>query len=320
MHCRICGLAGEHPVFDAKEMTYGIGDLHPYFQCVGCGCLQIAQVPDDLGRYYGEAYYSFKPSRAKPVVGGLVALRNRYAVCRRGVLGQMLFKLQPTRLFDFLGPARQALTLDAGILDVGCGAGGLVRTFRQAGFRHARGVDPFVSADIALDGEPLVTRGSLPDVAGPLDLVMFHHSLEHMPDQLPTLQLAWQLLRPGGHCIVRVPLSSSLAWERYGVNWVQLDAPRHLYLHSVNSMLLLARQAGSDCLATTFDSTAFQFWGSEQYAQGITLHDARSHAMNAQASIFTAADIRRFEAEATTLNSARRGDQACFVLSRPAAA
>ena len=61
------------------------------------------------------------------------------------------------------------------------------------------------------------------------------------PDQR-TFSAAHDLLNKDGVLLVRVPLSSSWAWEHYRENWVQLDAPRHLYLHSVKSMEVLARQ------------------------------------------------------------------------------
>ena len=59
MRCRICGADGAFPVFDAAEKMYGLGDVHPYFQCKRCGCLQISSIPADMARYYGAGYYSF---------------------------------------------------------------------------------------------------------------------------------------------------------------------------------------------------------------------------------------------------------------------
>jgi len=316
MQCRVCGAQGEHPQFDAREMMYGLDDVHRYFQCIDCQCLQIACIPDDLGRYYGKDYYSFKAAPDQGLRRRVIALRNRFAVLQTGWAGRQLCRWQPTRQFDFLGPARRGLTLDSAILDVGCGAGGLVRTLRMAGFSRARGVDPFVDGDVIFEDRTLVTRATLDQIDGSYDLVMFHHSLEHMPDQRLALEQARQRLRPGGYCIVRVPLSSSTAWASYGVHWVQLDAPRHLYLHSVDSMRRVAEQAGFACGDVAFDSTAFQFWGSEQYQQGISLRSERSYAVNPQASLFSAADIRRFDQQAEALNAQRLGDQAAFVLQR----
>ncbi len=316
MRCRICGADGAFPVFEAAEKMYGLGDVHPYFQCKRCGCLQISSIPADMARYYGAGYYSFKPRQSGGLYRRVVAARNRHAVAGGGVLGRLLNKLQPTQMFDFLGPAKSTLNIDSAMLDVGCGSGALVLLLREAGFRNALGIDPFADADLLHDGRPLVRRSTLDAMDGTFDLVMFHHSLEHMPDQVGALQQAYKRLRPGGHCVVRVPLSSSEAWQHYGLDWVQLDAPRHFYLHSLDSMDHLVRAACFQCLSIQFDSTAFQFWGSEQYRQGITLTDARSYAVNPAASIFSPQDIARFDAQAARLNAQRQGDQAGFVLQR----
>ncbi|MDH4481157.1 MAG: class I SAM-dependent methyltransferase [Rhodoferax sp.] len=269
-----------------------------------------------MARYYGAGYYSFKPRKSGGLYRRVVAARNRHAVIGGGLAGALLNKLQPTKLFDFLGPAKAALRIDSAVLDVGCGSGALVLLLREAGMRNALGIDPFADADLMHAGQPLVRRSTLDAMDGTFDLIMFHHSLEHMPDQLGTLRLAYQCLRPGGHCIVRVPLSSSEAWAHYGLDWVQLDAPRHFYLHSVDSMQRLVRDAGFSCEHVRFDSTAFQFWGSEQNRKGIALSGPKSNSVNPDASIFSAADIAAFDARARQLNTDKRGDQAGFVLRR----
>jgi SAM-dependent methyltransferase len=49
-------------------------------------------------------------------------------------------------------------------------------------------------------------------------------------------EAAASLLACKGIIVVRIPAVSSYAWERYGVAWMQLDAPRHFFLHSPKSM------------------------------------------------------------------------------------
>jgi hypothetical protein len=145
---------------------------------------------------------------------------------------------------------------------------------------------------------------------------MLHHSLEHMPAPLSTLERVRGLLAPNGVCVVRVPVVSSEAWDRYGVNWVQLDAPRHLMLPSRDGMRRLAARAGLRVDRAADDSTAFQFWGSEQYVRGIPLTSARSRATSRRASPFSRGDLRRFALEAERLNAEGRGDQGVFYLRR----
>lgn len=57
--CKICGTQGEFQTYLAREMMQNKRDEFVYFVCDECQCLQIADVPGNLGEYYGENYYSF---------------------------------------------------------------------------------------------------------------------------------------------------------------------------------------------------------------------------------------------------------------------
>ena len=164
-----------------------------------------------------------------------------------------------------------------------------------------------------------VERRQLGDVDGTWDVITFHHSFEHMEDPHAALAHVGRLLAPEGTCLLRLPTVSSHAWEHYGVNWVQLDAPRHLFLHSEESLRRLAERAMLRVADVVDDSTAFQFWGSEQYVQDIAQNSQRSFAVDPANSPFTSERIAEFERQAQELNAARRGDQAAFYL-RPAEA
>jgi len=314
--CRVCGQASTSArCFDAREMMVTV---HRYFQCDTCGCLQIVDMPPDMASYYGADYYSMGAPEEVGFKAFLLGLRNRHAALQQGLLGGWLLRLKPTTEFDFLQPLRAHLNEHSRLLDVGCGSGHLLRRLQTAGFDRLLGVDPFIDADVSLNGRRLVVKDMLKEVAGPFELIMFNHSLEHMPEQLDAMRSAFDLLVPGGHCLVRVPLVTSQAWDRYGVNWVQLDAPRHFYLHSNTSLRQLGEQAGFRCVAERYDSTALQFWGSEQYAMDIPLRDPRSFAEDPGAGLFTVQQIAEFEAEAVRLNTAGRGDQAGFYFQKPA--
>ena len=59
--CAICGQAARDEPFTAREMTFGRRDPFEYFECSGCGCVQIARVPDNLSDYYPPEYFAFRP-------------------------------------------------------------------------------------------------------------------------------------------------------------------------------------------------------------------------------------------------------------------
>jgi hypothetical protein len=125
----------------------------------------------------------------------------------------------------------------------------------------------------------------------------------------------FRLLKSKGAVLVRMPLVSSYAWRRYRENWVQLDAPRHVILHSTDSFRRLATDSGFVVSDIVYDSTEFQFIGSEQYEQDIALNSARAlRKNNIDQSIFTEADLRKYVEKAKVLNRNQNGDQACLLL------
>ena len=298
-------------------MFAGTRDEFDYVECASCGTLQIREVPD-LRPYYSGDYYSLRPP-APPAGGGLAKrLARRAASFIRGRVaghyrGRRLrfgfpYYLKDTRLDLRLGPG-------SGVLDVGSGAGETLVALRHCGFSDLVGVDPFVAEDVTYESGVRVLKAELSDLTRQFDLVLANHSLEHVPDARAALRDIHRLLKPGHYAVVRIPVVAR-AWREYGVNWVQLDAPRHLFLYPARAFQSLAEGAGFAVDEVAYDSTAFQFWGSEQYARDIPLADERSFFVNPSNSIFTPEEIASFGARAEELNRAGEGDQAVFYLRR----
>ncbi len=317
MVCGICGNSDGNETYVAHDMMLGQKDPFEYLKCARCGCLQIARIPAEITKYY--------PAEYSPLRGSLdynlferAAIRKRavYSLNHRGIVGRMLAKRRGV-FFDADWFRRSGATLDSRILDVGTGNGSLLMKMHYAGFSNLLGVDPFIDGDIDYGNGVRVLKKDITGVDGEFDFIMMHHSLEHTPDPLLVLKHLSRLLKSGRFALIRIPLVQSMAWEKYGVNWVQLDAPRHFYLHTPKSMEILARNAGFQITDVVYDSTEFQFWGSEQLLRGISLNDRRSYGANPKASIFSRSQIREFRMEAERLNAKGQGDQACFYLHKP---
>src|SRR5690606_9665958 len=101
---------------------------------------------------------------------------------------------------------------------------------------------------------------------------------------------------------------SSWAWEHYRTDWVQLDPPRHLVIHSLESARRAASAAGLELSEVEYDSGHFQFVGSELYRKDIPLLPALYEA--------APSEIRRYRRRAAALNAAGKGDQASFFFRR----
>ena len=198
-------------------------------------------------------------------------------------------------------------------LDVGAGNGAHVLELRSANVSSI-GIDPFIEKDVLWNESVIVKKAHLKDLDQQFDVISFHHSFEHIADQLETLVQAKTLLKPNGKILIRIPTTSSWAFEEYQENWCQLDAPRHLFLHSHESIQLLATQANLEVLDLWCDSSEMQFIASEQYLKGITLLDPQSHAVNKKASQFSKEQVQAFQDKATAANAALKGDQICVLL------
>ncbi|WP_202820105.1 class I SAM-dependent methyltransferase [Calderihabitans maritimus] len=318
--CRICSNSSGNEFYEVKEMMFGIGDKFKYFKCSECGCLQILEIPEEIHKYYPSNYCSFTdPQSTKGLLHGfkqyLKNLRNKAIVSKRGFLGRLLQRVFPNQVMELI--ARSGVNKDSRILDVGCGSGKLLLELRSIGFTNLLGVDPYIEKTIDYGNGLQIAKCSIIKLEeGNWDLIMFHHSLEHIPNPEDTLVKVSQLLSPEGKCLVRIPVVDSYAWKNYGVNWVQLDAPRHLFLHSRRSLDILAKKAGLKIYEVVFDSWEFQFWGSEQYVRGIPLCSSRSYSVSRKNSIFSRRDIRYFRQKAKELNETRQGDQAAFFLKK----
>jgi len=316
MKCRICNNENSNIEYDVRELFYGTKDTFRYFQCSECNCLQISEYPTDLSKYYPRNYYSYvKSTKSYKIKTFLNNLRNNYAIFGEGFVGKLLNTIRANCSFQILKPL--TLRKDMKILEIGCGSGLFLRALSELGFKNLLGVDPFIEKDIEVGNGLKIIKSEIGDVKGEWDIIIFQHSFEHMPFQENTLQTVSSLLSSNGHCVISIPISSSYAWEHYGVNWVQLDAPRHFYLHSVKSMNYLATKAQLELCNITYNSNTLQFLGSEQYMKDISLLDKCSYRNGIKDSIFTKRQISDFTRQAKILNETQKGDQAIFYLRKP---
>jgi SAM-dependent methyltransferase len=320
--CKICGQPAGSQTFKAREMMFGFRDEFDYFECGNCGCIQIQDFPTNLAKYYPHDYSAHERREFVDDYGRQPAwkrwLRDRlagHALGRRNIFGFLLAKKYRSGLPAWLRGIPLNLNLDSTILEIGAGAGEQLLQLRRCGFRNLLGLDPFIPADLKYDGGVRIVRGGLAAVAGDFDFIMLHHSLEHMPDPVAMCRELRPRLRPGGTVLIRIPVGGCFAWKKYGPDWVQLDAPRHFFLHTEKSLQLVATAAGLEIFQVRYDSKGFQFWGSEQYRRDVPLKDARSPFTNpARQTLFTPAELAAWAAEAEQLNARGAGDQAGFYL------
>lgn len=311
--CKICRTSSNNKTFTVREMMLGFRDEFEYFECASCGCLQIKNIPRDLSKYYPKKYYSYqikKNPRKNPVRTFFRRQRSRYCLFGKN----NLWPLRSDKYGSFSWFKKTKIKFDSAILDVGCGVGKLLIRMHRDGFSNLTGVDPFIKENIFYRNGIKILKKHIFDLEGCFDYIIANHSFEHMPEPLNVLKKFYELLKPDRYVLIRIPVAASYAWRHYGVNWVALDAPRHLFLHTVRSIRLLSKQAGFKVVDIEFDSTEFQFLGSEFYLRNIPLKDQSFYLQNPQKSIFSEKQIQEFKDNAIKLNEENDGDQACFYL------
>ncbi len=316
--CLICGhTASAAKEIGVREMMFGKRDSFDYVECANCQSLQIAALPSEqvLRDAYGGAYYSFANVPMRGLQAQIARFRDMGAFGYGGLLGKLAWKARPEPVIETL--AQFGLKRSRRILDVGCGGGRLLDRLARAGFDDLLGIDPFVEpGTVSAEGVEIekATVGTLDPAYGQFDFIMFNHSLEHAFDPAGDLKAASERLTPQGRIIMRLPTPSSDAWDRYGADWVQLDAPRHIALPSRQGMDALAARAGLRIDRMKDDSQSFSYWGSELYKQDVSLldKDGRRHPE----TVLSPEKIAACAQDAKRANAAQKGDQVAVLLAQ----
>jgi SAM-dependent methyltransferase len=160
-------------------MMFGFRDEFAYFECSNCHCLQIAEVPKDLSKYYPRNYYSFssfqlpKPGRIRRFLRQKRVETGLFG--KGGLIGKLVYAVAPWEYLRAQSLAQVSLTRKSRILDVGCGNGDLLYILREIGFENLQGIDAYIDADIERDNGTKIRKATIQNVSGKWDLVMFHH-------------------------------------------------------------------------------------------------------------------------------------------------
>lgn len=313
--CQVCQNELNNVSYIGEERMFGMGDKFLYFKCANCGCLQISSIPVNLDKYYPPNYYSYSLGMERKSFKSKVAdYALKHAIATRlghfdivGILA-MLYNSYYRKTYSFLNKSNKSVfDFSSKILDIGCGNGLFLNQLSSIGFSNLTGADPFLESDIYYSNGVNVYKKYISELEGRYDLIMLHHSFEHMSDPISVFSHLERLLALNGTIIIRVPVVDGYAWRKYGMNWFQIDAPRHFFLHTKKSISLLAKKYGLKIVKIEFDSTEAQILDSERYLENISLLDE-----------YIVAETLRNAAKkkANELNSLMDGDQACFYIKR----
>ncbi len=234
-----------------------------FVRCRRCGLVYLNPRPDlaELHRYYPDAYGCFAQC---PPPGRLMALLYR---------GMVFLK------------RREILPLlpeNGVLLDFGCGNGHwlvALQKGRKPGQRFV-GLDPSPEPIARLRSLGVEAHAGfeeeLPKLFAPesVDLVLFNHVVEHVPDPKATLRALAAVLKPGGE--IRGVTPNHDAWDRriFGKYWAGWHPPRHFVLFDVPMLARYARDAGLELVSSGSELEGANHWSVSLHTW-ITEHGIR---------------------------------------------
>lgn len=313
--CQLCGNRRGNKVLRAIEMMYGLREAFEYLECRHCHALTLMNIPTDMTPYYQHGYLQSSgrlTELTRSVLLGVYLAKPRLNSI--AAIGDRLFPGRlPCIIRQFLLLRREG-PRHSSILDVGCGNGELLREMRFLGFDRMVGIDPFAIPVATTNRRIVFIQCTLDDVSDQFDYVMMNHSFEHIANPRRALVKMQSIMNHNSVLMIRTPLADSDAYRNYGTAWAQLDPPRHLVVHTKESLSILASETGFSVVGMTYDSNAFQFWGSELISRGVPLRDAHLSRRGIARGILSGPSMNEFRRQARELNARQSGDQAAIFL------
>lgn len=226
--CRLCD-APTTPLLTATDRNREIhGATFSYRRCSQCRTAQLVDVPDDIARYYAGDYHGM-PSAAE--------LRDR--------VDFELHKIELLRAH-----------VDTGrLVEIGPSFGAFAMAAREAGF-DVTGIEmdsaccAHLEQTIGVRAIQSATPEEVLPRLPPSRVIAMWHVFEHIAYPQRVLTAAAANLEPGGVLVIAVPNPQALGFRVLGKRWAHLDAPRHLTLLPLATLVEHARGLGLEPVAT----------------------------------------------------------------------
>lgn len=307
--CKVCSNQFNNKFHQVKEMMLGLREQFDYMECSNCGALSLINIPKDLSIYYPHnQYYSFNNAKhiflIAYIKNQLLNQLLKFYIGHFNIIGKILsYNYNLNRKYSWVSNLKD-IPFSSKILDIGSGNGKYLLELFQLGYKDITGIDPYNPANIKLNKTVNIYNCEIERLNDKYDFILMNHSLEHMINQDHIFLEFKRLLNPGGKVLIRIPFIGH-AWELYGVNWYQIDAPRHMTIHSIKSFKFLCYKHNLRVEFISHDSNDYQFKFSEQYRLNLTLFENANFPNNL---------YKNWRKKAIMLNSENNGDQVSIML------
>lgn len=236
--CPVCDEYDARLLFRDRNRREGYAVETDLVVCTACGMRYLTPVPvsEQWSKEYSHLYQTVRRPRGRP------------ALIVRGV-DTVLFRWAGLWSRDMRGhEAPWGPGEGRRILDIGCGSGAKLKTFKQRGF-GVYGIDlvpeAIAEAQRLVDGTfyvGAIETTELPD--GFFDFIRFDNVLEHIYQPRLFLEKVYRLLRPGGTAYGYVPNGLSPTLQLMGKYSISSWVPFHINLFTPSCLRALAAGVG----------------------------------------------------------------------------
>jgi len=238
--CALCGSKNARFLYTVPDLLLERQEsVATFVQCQNCSLVYQNPRPtfEGMAYHYPPSYESFADPEKMAVQSPLMAKALQYGMYKR---------------YQFIANYRSSGRL----LDIGCATGAFLRKVRQEGNWDVYGIEinPDVANYAKRHYDLNIHIGTLENAGFPdhfFDVVTLWDVLEHLHNPLATLQEIRRILTHGGLVVIRVPNGASWDARIFRQYWAGLDAPRHLYVFSPDTLSLLLQKAGFELLKRT---------------------------------------------------------------------
>ena len=224
--------------------------------CLVCGTRDITPLPRYVDHYLVRCQKcSFVFSSCNP---SLEELNKVYSAYRRGdVIPTPLSLLKYRQVALLLMRLRRLKT----VLDVGCGDGHLLASFKEYDINiYGTEYDDDAAKMASNKGVKILPGGlqpAAPEGVKGFDMVAFTEVIEHINNPKVIISHFYELLVPGGLLYITTPNFRSIESNLLGPDWGMIAYPEHLCYYTPETLHYLLESSGFERVLLTTENVSF---------------------------------------------------------------
>lgn len=211
--CNFCGHQQAEKFLTLSDLRMKLPGSWDLMKCENCGLLFIDPQPDweELSVHYPKEYHAYLRKESK-----LTASLRGFGLRRR------------------VKSILRSVNLPTGrLLDVGCATGDFLQIFQAMTDWVIEGLEIVPEAAAAARAKGLTIIDAELETAklnlNEYDVITLWDVLEHLADPARSLQICYDLLKPGGVLVLKCPDPAGKEALQFKESWIGYEAPQHLF-------------------------------------------------------------------------------------------